>query len=112
MAYDEGLAERIRMVMVEWPNVGEKKMFGGLAFMVNDYMCCGVLGETLMARVGKENYEMALAKGHVREMDFTGRSMKGYVYVAAEGLAEDDELAYWVELCRDFVLTLPPKKKK
>ena len=110
MAYDEGLAERIRMVVVERPAVAEKKMFGGLAFMLNDYMFCGVLQDSLMARVGPDNYQASLAKPHVREMDFTGRPMKGYVYVDPEGLESDEDLAYWVDLCAQFVLTLPPKK--
>ena len=111
MAYDEGLAERIRQIVIDRPGVSEKKMFGGLAFMLNDYMFCGVTGDELMARVGPDNYAPSLAKKHVREMDFTGRSMKGYVYVASEGLESDQELAYWIDLCAGFVLTLPPKKK-
>lgn len=110
MAYDEGLAERIRMAVAERPTVTEKKMFGGLAFMLNDYMFCGVLQDSLMARVGPDNYQASLARPHVREMDFTGRPMKGYVYVAPEGTESDQDLAYWVDLCAQFVLTLPPKK--
>ncbi len=113
MAYDEGLAERIRdVVMDNHPTFVEKKMFGGIAFMLRDYMFCGVIDDTLMARVGPENYANALQKPHVREMDFTGRSMKGYVYVAPEGIESDDDLAYWVNLCAEFVTTLPPKKPK
>ncbi|HSG15909.1 MAG TPA: TfoX/Sxy family protein [Anaerolineae bacterium] len=111
MAYDEGLAERIHQVVIDRPGVSQKKMFGGLAFMLNDYMFCGVTAEELMARVGPNNYAASLAKEHVREMDFTGRSMKGYVFVAPEGLESDQALAYWVDLCAEFVLTLPPKKK-
>lgn len=111
MAYDEGLAERIRQVLIDRPTVTEKKMFGGLAFMLNDYMFCGVTNDELMARVGADNYALSLAREHVREMDFTGRSMKGYVYVAPEGLESDQDLAYWVDMCAEFVLTLPPKKQ-
>ena len=111
MAYDEGLAERIRTAVIDRPNVAEKKMFGGLAFMLNDYMFCGVTDDALMARVGPENYAESLARPHVREMDFTGRPMKGYVYVDPAGIESDRELADWVDLCADFVLTLPPKKK-
>ena len=110
MAFDEGLAERIRTVVLDRPAVREKKMFGGLAFMLNDYMFCGVQQDLLMARVGPENYPAALAKPHVREMDFTGRPMKGYVYVDPPGIESDEELQYWVDLCVGFVLTLPPKK--
>ncbi len=65
-----------------------------------------------MARVGPDHYEAALAKPHVAEMDFTGRPMKGYVYVAPEGIEEEADLAYWVDLCASFVETLPPKQKK
>jgi TfoX/Sxy family transcriptional regulator of competence genes len=111
MAYDEGLAERIQQIVLDRPGVSQKKMFGGLAFMLNDYMFCGVTNDELMARVGPDNYAVSLAKENVREMDFTGRSMKGYVYVVPEGLESDQELAYWVDLCAEFVLTLPPKKK-
>jgi hypothetical protein len=112
MAYDEGLAERIRTVVLDRPGVNEKKMFGGIAFLLNDYMFCGVTNEDLMARVGPDNYAESLAKPQVREMDFTGRPMKGYVFVSPEGLESDRALQYWVDLCADFVLTLPPKKKK
>ncbi len=112
MAYDEGLAERIRTVLLDTPGTEEKKMFGGIAFMLRDYMFCGVVNDTLMARVGPDNQAAAFTKPHVRPMDFTGRPMKGYVYVAPEGLENDNELAYWVNLCANFVRTLPPKKPK
>lgn len=109
MAYDEGLAERLREVFQDRPGVEEKKMFGGLAFMLNGHMCCGVLGETLMARVGPEQYEDLLAKPHAREMDFTGRSMKGFVYVDPQGTESDADLIAWVLACQSFILSLPPK---
>ena len=80
--------------------------------MLNDYMFCGVTNDDLMARVGPNNYGAALSKPHVREMDFTGRPMKGYVFVTPEGIESDADLQYWVDLCAEFVLTLPPKKKK
>jgi len=112
MAYDEGLAERIRDVVIDRHAVTEKKMFGGIAFMLQDYMFCGVVEDTLMARVGPDNHQESLAKQHVREMDFTGRPMKGYVYVDSDGIESDDQLAYWVNLCAQFVGTLPPKKPK
>lgn len=110
MAYDEGLAERIRTVVMDRPTVIEKKMFGGLAFMLNDYMFCGVMQDTLMARVGPDNYAVLLSKPHVREMDFSGRPMKGYVYVDPPGIESDEDLEYWIDLCIEFVLKLPPKK--
>ena len=111
MAFDEGLAERIRDVTRDRPNINEKKMFGGLAFMLNGYMFCGVLQDNLMARIGPDNYSAALARPHVREMDFTGRPMKGYVYVDPEGIEADEDLRYWVDLCAGFVTSLPPKRK-
>jgi len=109
MAYDEGLAERIRESLRPHPEVTEKKMFGGLAFMYRGYMFVGVIGELLMARVGPENYEQSVAKDNVRAMDFTGRPMKGYVYVELPGFESDSDLEQWVELCRRFVQSLPPK---
>lgn len=112
MAYDEGLAERLREQFSEWTAVEEKKMFGGLCFMLGQHMCCGIVKEDLMARVGPDEYQRCLSLPHVRKMDFTGREMKGYVYVAPPGFESDAQLAEWVGLCADFVITLPPKKTK
>lgn len=109
MAYDEGLAQRVREVFADSPNVTEKKMFGGLAFMFSGHMCCGISGDTLMLRVGPAQYEEALARVHAREMDFTGKSMKGFVYVDPAGLESDVDLNDWVALGRSYVATLPPK---
>jgi TfoX/Sxy family transcriptional regulator of competence genes len=112
MAYDEGLAQRIRETVIDFPNVIEKKMFGGIVFMLNDYMFCGVIGDQLMARVGPDNYIAALTQPHVSKMDFTRREMKGYVYVDPLGIEGDNSLHYWVNICANFVRTLPPKKPK
>jgi TfoX/Sxy family transcriptional regulator of competence genes len=109
MAYDEGVAQRIREVFQDRPDVVEKKMFGGLAFLLSGHMGCGVVNDTLMARVGPEQYEAALARPHAREMDFTGRPMKGFVYVAPEGFEADEDLHSWVALCERFVGSLPAK---
>ena len=111
MAYDQGLAERIREYFYEQPNVAEKKMFGGLCFMFGEHMCCGIVGDTLMARVGPNKYTECLTKVHTREMDFTGKAMKGMIYVLPAGIEEDHDLANWIECCVDFVSSLPPKKK-
>ena len=103
MAYDEYLADRIRMVFREkGVTVKEKRMMGGLCFMVNDKMCAGVVDERLMARVAPEEYEQALTRPGCREMDFTGRAMRGLVYVEGEGIEEDDDLAIWLQLCLDY----------
>ena len=110
MPYDEGLAERLRECYAEIDSVAEKKMFGGIAFLVNGHMSCGVVKETLMVRVGPERYESALDRPHAREMDFTGRAMKGFVYVSPEGFESDDDLTRWVELSLQFVSGLPPKR--
>jgi TfoX/Sxy family transcriptional regulator of competence genes len=109
MAYDEGLAYRLSEVYAVVPNVIEKKMFGGLAFMVNGHMSCGIVNDTLMARVGPDQYFEALERSYTRPMDFTGKPMKGFVYVSPEGFESDEELKLWVQLSLDFVLTLPPK---
>ncbi len=108
MAYDEGLAERIRMALSETPDVTEKKMFGGLSFLVAGNMACGVL-DRLIVRVGKEKYADALARPHVREMDFTGRSMRGWVYVEPDGYESDADLQAWVKEGVQFAQSLPPK---
>jgi len=109
VAFDEGLAERIRESLRDHRNIAERKMFGGLAFMLNGHMFVGIVGDTLMARVGPDHYAKALAEKHVREMDFTGKPMKGYVYVAPEGIESDAELENWVSRCAAFVQSLPPK---
>ena len=112
MAYDEGLAERLREQFEGQANIEEKKMFGGLCFMFSNHMCCGIVKDTLMARVGPDNYKKCLSRKHVREMDFTGKAMKGMVYVAPEGIESDNDLKEWVGICTTFVKSLPPKKPK
>ena len=109
MAFNEEVGNRLRVAFEPYPEVIEKKMFGGLAFMVQGHMCCGVNGDELMVRVDPDGYEEALAQPHAREMDFTGRALKGFVYVAPVGFATDDDLAAWVERAADFVLSQPPK---
>jgi TfoX/Sxy family transcriptional regulator of competence genes len=109
MAYDKGLAERLREIYEEIAPFDEKKMFGGLAFMVDGHMSCGVVNDTLMVRVGPQLYEHALAQPHAREMDFTGKPLRGFVYVEPEGFESDAALAFWVKLGLDFVRSLPPK---
>ena len=109
MAYDEGLAERVREVLSDRVEFSEKKMFGGLAFMVQGNMAIGVQAEELMVRVGPDAHADALSQPHARAMDFTGRPMKGFVYVGAPGLESDDNLAAWVSRGLDFALSLPAK---
>ena len=106
MPYDEGLAERIREILGDANEVTEKKMFGGLALMLNGKMFVGINKEDLMVRVGPERYEAALKEPGAREMDFTGRPMKGYVFVDAAGFEDDAELTKWVTWATEFVKTL------
>ena len=108
MAYDEELAQRTREALGSAP-VTEKKMFGGLAFLSRGYMFVGISGNVLMVRVGPERYAEALASPHAREMDFTGRPMKGYVYVDPLGIELDKDLERWIVASRTFVDSLPEK---
>ena len=112
MAYDEGLAQRIREALDGRSDLSERAMFGGLAFLVAGKMFVGVQDSTLMARVGPERHQDALAVPHVRQMDFTGRPMKGYVYIDPAGLQEDRDLRAWVQWCASYVAALPAKKPK
>jgi TfoX/Sxy family transcriptional regulator of competence genes len=97
MAYDEALASRIRESLRDRRDVTERKMFGGLAFLVAGHMCCGIVGRDLVVRVGREDYESALSEKHVRPMDFTGRPLRGMVYVAPAGLRAKRALAAWID---------------
>lgn len=109
MAYDEGLTQRIGELLGNHPGVVEKKMFGGLAFLVNGNMAVGVNGGDLMVRVGPDAYEEALGQPHAREMDFTGKPLKGFVYVGSAGVESDDDLAGWVARGVSFAKSLPAK---
>ena len=109
MAYDEKLADRVRGALARRRGVSEKKMFGGLAFLVNGHMACGIIGEDLMVRVGPEAYEAALKKAGARPMDFTGRPMKGMVYVAPRGHRRAPSLEAWVQQGLSYARSLPPK---
>lgn len=109
MAYDPDLAERVRAGIRSHPGISERRMFGGLAFMLDEHMAVGILGQSLMARIGPAFEGEALAMAHVRKMDFTGRPMKGYVFIDAAGLTSDDDLRWWIEKAASFIATLPPK---
>jgi hypothetical protein len=111
MAYDARLATRVRDAVAGRRGVTEQAMFGGLAFLLDGKMFCGVLGSELLARVGPDAHDDAMARPHVRIMDFTGRPMRGYVFVGAEAIARDADLARWVGDCAAHVKTLPAKRK-
>ena len=112
MAYDEQLADRVRAVLATWRGVSEKRMFGGLTFLIDGHTCCGIVGDELMVCVGPLAYVTALAKRRAREMDFTGRPLRGYVCVAREGLRTDQAVRSWVEWGVTFTQSLPPKSPK
>ncbi len=109
MAYDENLVSRIRAALAPRNDVSERKMFGGVAFMVGGNMCCGVNGGDLMLRLGKEGAAAALAEPHAREMDFTGRPMKSMIYVGPEGTGADADLGAWIARAVKFAESLPAK---
>jgi TfoX/Sxy family transcriptional regulator of competence genes len=111
MAYDEALAGRVRTVLQDQPEIKEKKMFGGLAFMLRGNMCCGIVKDELMVRVGPARYEAALARPEARPMDFggKGRPMKGMVFVAPHGMTGEETLAEWVGMGVAYAGSLPAK---
>ena len=108
MAYDEALADRIRGTLKGRDDVEERKMFGGIAFMVAGRMACGVIRDDLMVKVGPDANDEALAEPHTRPMDFTGRPMRGMVYVAPAGVATDADLERWVQRAASFATAGEP----
>jgi TfoX/Sxy family transcriptional regulator of competence genes len=111
MAYDEALAARVRARLAGERGLAERRMFGGLCFLVNGHMCAGIVGTTLMLRVGPERYAEALARPHAREMDFTGRPLTGMIYVDPPGIANGTALGRWLDMALGFVQRQPAKKK-
>lgn len=109
MAFDEDFADRIRALLADQPDVTERKMFGGLAFLIAGNMACGIVGEDLMVRLGEDGAEAALDKPHTRPMDFTGRPMKSMIYVSQAGVVDERALETWVRRGVAFARTLPPK---
>jgi TfoX/Sxy family transcriptional regulator of competence genes len=112
MAYDLGLADRIRMVLGRLGSFSERKMFGGLCFLVNGRMCCGIVKRDLMLRLTPEMAATALREPHTRPMDFTGKPMKSMIYVDAAGIDSDSSLETWVQSAEQLARTLPAKKEK
>ena len=113
MAYDEHLADRIRTVFSKLHQiVEEKKMMGGICFMLNDKMCAGVIDDRLMGRIDPEFYDEALTKEGCREMDFTKRPMRGFIYVDPDAIDDDDNLEYWLKKCIEFNPKAKSSKKK
>ena len=109
MAVDERLATRVRAILRNVPGVEERRMFGGLAFMVDGHMACGVLGTDLVLRLGEQGATAALERPHVRPMDFTGRPIRSMVFVAPAGVDSARALRRWVDRAINHAQTLPPK---
>ena len=109
MAFDETLAERIRRGLARRKSIEEKKMFGGVGFLLNGNMLVGVWKESLIVRLGDEQGEEALKEPHVKEFDITGRAMKGWVLVGPEGIEDDEQLKGWIQRAMKFVGKLPGK---
>jgi TfoX/Sxy family transcriptional regulator of competence genes len=109
MAFSESLATRIRGALARKKNIEEKKMFGGVGFLLNGNMLVGVWKDSIIVRLGHDRYDDALVEPHVREFDITGKPMKGWIMVAPEGIKDDDQLKDWIGRATTFVKTLPKK---
>jgi len=109
MSFNEQLAARVRPLMQRRKGFSEKKMFGGIGFLLNGNMCCGVYREQLILRLGVEAGNAALEEFDVRPFDITGRAMRGWVMVGPEGCADDEDLKRWVRAAAKFAGELPPK---
>lgn len=111
MAFDANQAERVRNALARTRGITEKKMFGGLAFLHHGNMCCGVLDDKLVVRVGPNAYDAALTRKHVKAMDFTGKPLTGFIYVLPSGIKRAEQLRRWVDAGLSFTRTLPKNKK-
>lgn len=109
MAYDEGLAFRIEEILSDKADLDEKRMFGGIAWLVNGNVAVGVYEESLISRIGPEDYQSALSKPGVREFDITGRPMKGWIMASDDAINEDNDLKYWIQKGLEFGSSLPAK---
>jgi TfoX/Sxy family transcriptional regulator of competence genes len=109
MPYDEGLAQRVRELLADEPGLSEKRMFGGLAFLLKGNMCVGIVKDALMVRVGPDAYHDLVHQPSARKMDFTGKPMKGFVFVEPEGFESDADLRRWVGHGLAYASALPGK---
>ena len=112
MAYNEKIGHRIRERLSDLPNIEEKEMFGGIAFMLNNKMCVGVVKEDVMCRIDPDKYEEALEKPGCRPMDFTGRPMKGWIYIDEHGMKNKKDFDHWIDLALEFNNKAKKNKKK
>ena len=109
MAFDESLAGRIRGILARRKGVEERRMFGGVGFLLNGNMCVGVWKDSLVARLGAEQGEEAMREPYVKAFDITGKAMKGWVLVGPHAVTDEDQLSDWVQRAARFVATLPAK---
>jgi len=112
MAFDETLAQRIRVALADEAKIIEKKMFGGIAFMVRGHMTVGIVKNELLVRVGPDTHDKALAKPHAKVMNFTGKPMTGFIYVEAPGIATQAQLKAWIKMALDYTKSMPEKTAK
>jgi len=112
MAFNENIANKIREALQEMPNIYEKNMFGGLCFMVNEKMCMGVIKDEMMCRIDPKHEETVLELNGCRLMDFTGKPMRGYIFVSEEGMKTKKDFEYWLNLCLEFNSVAKATKKK
>ena len=111
MAYDLGLADRVRSILKRHSGFSERKMFGGITFMINSHMCCGVMKTDLYLRLSSDEVTAALSRPHTRPLEFTGKPMKSMIVVDPQGTDSDQALHEWVESALAFARKLPPKKR-
>jgi hypothetical protein len=109
MPYDKGLAQRVREILEEEPGFDEKRMFGGICFLLFGNMVCGIIKDDLIVRVGAANYNATLKMPNTKKFDLTGKALTGWVMVLSTALDSDEELNNWVQKAVTFVRTLPPK---
>lgn len=109
MAFDNKLADRIRKQFGKRNGLTEKKMFGGIAFLLNGNMCCGVRGQEMIVRLDPEQTDQALSEPHTRIFDLTGRPMKGWILVQSKGIANDNALTKWLHMGLKYAASLPAK---
>ena len=112
MPYNERLAERIRALLAKHPGITERKMFGGIAFMIDGKMCVGIVGDDLMVRTGAERYADALARPNARPMDFTGRVSRGMVYVSPAGVTRGPALERWIDMGLAAAAEATPSRRR
>ena len=109
MSYNQEFAQRILDVLGPLPGLDSKKMFGGMCYLLNGNMLCGVIDNRMIVRLNKQSHEEAMTRPHTHPFDYTGKAMSGWLTVDEEGCQSEEDLADWVQVCLEYVRTLPPK---